>query len=94
MIKKGKMILATACYLAGVFASIYVGGWLMLIVPIQELMSAFSAETITWNFVVVCILKILFSTTFAGLVWCIGYIGYNYFRGTDDPDWESMDKEL
>jgi hypothetical protein len=32
----------------------------------------------------------MLSTTFAGLVWCIGYIGYNYFGAQDDPDWEIL----
>ena len=39
------------------------------------------------------IVKILFSTTMAGLIWCIGYIAYNHFKGTQDPDWETMEKE-
>ena len=29
----------------------------------------------------------------AGLIWCIGYIAYNHFKGTQDPDWETMEKE-
>ena len=41
----------------------------------------------------VCVVKILFSTTMAGLIWCIGYIAYNHFKGTQDPDWETMEKE-
>ena len=38
------------------------------------------------------IIKIAFSTTFGGLVWCIGYIGYNHFKGTEDPDWEAIEE--
>ena len=37
------------------------------------------------------IIKIAFSTTFAGLVWCIGYIGYNFFKGNEDPDWAAIE---
>ena len=39
----------------------------------------------------VIIIKIAFSTTFAGLVWCIGYIGYNFFKGNEDPDWAAIE---
>lgn len=39
----------------------------------------------------VIIIKIAFSTTFAGLVWCIGYIGYNFFKGDEDPDWAAIE---
>lgn len=85
--KKIQMLLANLCYVIGVFASIYVGGWLMLILPIQEVLMAFDKGTLTFAMLAVNILKIALSTTFAGFVWTIGYIGYNYFRGTDDPDW-------
>ena len=27
------------------------------------------------------------------MIWCIGYIAYNHFKGTQDPDWEAMEKE-
>jgi hypothetical protein len=40
--------------------------------------------------VFLCGVKILLSTTFAGLVWCIGYIGCNYFKGEEDPDWGEL----
>ena len=36
------------------------------------------------------VVKILFSTTLTGLIWCIGYIGYNHFKGTEDPDWDKL----
>ena len=32
-------------------------------------------------------------TTLAGLIWCIGYIGYNHFKGTEDPDWEVLEEQ-
>lgn len=83
MKEKWNMLLAMICYAAGVFASIYVGAWLMLIKPIHELFTAFSADSLTFSFLVVCIVKIAFSSTFAGLVWCIGYIGYNHFKGRE-----------
>ena len=34
--------------------------------------------------------KMIVSTTVAGLIWCIGYIAYNHFKGTEDPDWDEL----
>lgn len=84
MKEKWKMLMAIICYAAGVSASIYVGAWLMLLQPIHEVMTAFSEDSLTFAFLAVRIIKIVFSTTFAGLVWCIGYIGYNHFKGRND----------
>lgn len=93
MKKKTKMILGVLCYCLGVFFSIYVGGWLLLLKPINDLLTAYSMSTITLPLLVKCIIKIAFSTTFGGLVWCIGYIGYNYFKGTEDPDWRALEEK-
>ena len=27
-------------------------------------------------------------------MWCIGYIGYNFFRGTEDPDWNTIEEKF
>lgn len=86
--KRLRMLLANICYVAGVFASVYVGGWLMLIVPVGELFSALREGELTVTMLGADIIKIALSTTFAGLVWTIGYIGYNHFRGTEDPKWD------
>ena len=93
MKKKWAGILAICCYVAGIVASLYVGAWLMLLQPIHDLITAFGTESLTLPFLLVSILKIALSTTFAGLVWCIGYIGYNYFRGNEDPDWEALNNK-
>lgn len=64
----------------------------MLIKPIHMLMDAFSNDSLTLTLLLKSIIKIAFSTTFAGLVWCIGYIGYNHFKGTEDPDWAAIEE--
>ena len=92
MKKKWSMVLGVICYTLGIFCSIYVGGWLMLIKPIRGLLLAYTMKTLTFRFLVTSIIKIAFSTTFGGLVWCIGYIGYNFFRGTEDPDWNAIEE--
>jgi hypothetical protein len=94
MKKKMQMVAAGICYLLGIAASLYVGGWLMIACPIRVLYRAYLAQAITIRLLVGCIVKILLSTTMSGLVWCMGYIGYNYFKGTEDPEWETETEEI
>ena len=93
MKKKWRMTLGVLCYAMGIFCTLYVGGWLMLIVPINELIIAFQDKSLTFTMLIFDIVKIALSATFGGFVWCIGYIGYNHFKGTEDPDWEALEKK-
>ena len=65
----------------------------MIVLPLHTLAVSFLAGDLNITLLAVCVVKILFSTTMAGLIWCIGYIAYNHFKGTQDPDWETMEKE-
>ena len=47
MKKKCNAMLGAFCYAAGVFCALYVGGWLMLLVPIKTLLAAFSASALS-----------------------------------------------
>lgn len=93
MKKKWNLLLGIICYTLGVFLTIYIGGWVMLIQPIRLLLTAFSAKTLTFRMLVNCIIKIALSTTVGGFLWCLGYIGFNHFRGTEEPDWEKLEKK-
>lgn len=93
MKKKWGSIIGVFCNTVGVFCALYVGGYLMLIKPIHTLMNAFSSGTLTFTMLIWNIVIIALSTTFAGFVWCIGYILYNFFKGTDDPDWEAIEQK-
>ena len=93
MKKKWNLLLGIICYTLGVFLTIYIGGWVMLIKPIRLLLTAFSAKTLTFTMLVNCIIKIALSTTVGGFLWCLGYIGFNHFRGTEEPDWENLEKK-
>lgn len=86
------MLCAIICYAIGVICSVYFGLWKMLVHPIMIIVAAVSAGTLTFNLLIACEIKILFSTTLTGLIWCIGYIGYNYFKGTEDPDWDKLNQ--
>lgn len=93
MRKKFQMLAALICYILGVVGAFYVGGWLMLVQPLQTLYISFVNRTLTLPLILVCGIKILLSATMAGLVWCIGYIGCNHFKGTEDPDWEALEQK-
>ena len=86
-------LLGFVCYTIGVIAAAYYGLWKMLVLPLHTLAVSFLAGDLNITLLAVCVVKILFSTTMAGLIWCIGYIAYNHFKGTQDPDWETMKKE-
>jgi hypothetical protein len=89
-----QMLLGGACYVLGLAAAIYIGGVLMLLEPIEVLYHAYCIGTLTLMLVVVNGIKILLSTTIGGFVWCLGYIGYNHFKGTEDPDWDEINARI
>ena len=93
MKKRVSTILAVTCYVLGVVASLYVGCWKMIYLPLRDLYEAFGTGAFRFSLVVSCGIKLLLSTTLAGSVWCVGYIGYNYFIGTDDPDWDALEEK-
>ena len=76
MKKKCNKLLGLLCYALGILAALYVGGYLMLIKPIHVIIMAFGNDMLTLPLLLKSIIKIAFSTTFAGLVWCIGYITF------------------
>ena len=93
MKRKVSNILAACCLILGSFFAIYVGGWVLLIKPIHTLITSFSKGSLDMNILIWSIIKIAFSMTFAGFVWCVGYVGYNHFIGSEDPDWEAIERE-
>lgn len=93
MKKRICMALAFLCYALGVLAALYVGFWGMICMPLQDLYNAFVSGDVSLFLIAACAVKILFSTTLAGMVWCIGYIGFNHFKGTKDPDWDALEEQ-
>lgn len=84
------MVIGFCCYVAGIIGSAYYGIWKMLCMPLWQMVAAVMAGEFTLTLFLVCGIKILFSTTLTGLIWSIGYIGYNYFKGDEDPDWDAI----
>lgn len=69
-----KVMAGGMCSLICTFLAIYVGGWLMILEPLKDAVTAFSLGTLTRKMVVTTVLKWLFSLTIAGAIWCAGYI--------------------
>lgn len=93
MKRKLSRIMAILCYGMGIFLSVYVGGWIMLIRPLCLLISVISQGQCTFGIFASCAVKILLSATMSGLLWCVGYIGFNHFKGKEEPDWEALEEE-
>ncbi len=88
MKKRFSGILAVLCYVLGILASFYIGIWLMLIMPIRTLISAYLAGELGWFIIVTCLIRILLSITIAGFIWCVGYYGYTRFGSKEKKEWE------
>ncbi len=91
--KRVKMLMAFICYAVGVIASLYVGGWMMLIQPVHDLYVAYRQGALDVLLITVSVVKILLSSTVAGFVWCLGYIMYNRFRDSAKGDPEDGAKQ-
>ena len=81
-----KFFLAVVVYLIGLAASIYVGGWVMLIQPIRGTITAYTLGTLTLRQLVINVIKCISSLTVAGLIWCIGYIASNHVYDSRDEE--------
>lgn len=62
------------CSLIGTVVALYVGGWMMLLFPLKETVSAMFLGTLTKKMVVCNAIKCLCSLTVLGAIWCCGYI--------------------
>lgn len=64
--------------------AIYIGGWLMLLVPLKQTLEAFFAGMLTRQMLFATALKCAFSLTTGGAVWCAGYIISRKIIGYED----------
>lgn len=79
-----RIIISVAVYFFGFAASVYVGGWIMLLKPIQGTIAAYTLGTLTLSQLIVTIIKCIFSLTAAGFIWCVGYIVSNHIYDSRD----------
>lgn len=79
-----RIILAVLVYGIGLVASVYVGGWVMIIKPVKGAIVAHAMGTLTFYQLVITILKCICSTTVAGFIWILGYIASNHVFDSRD----------
>ncbi|MDE6904311.1 MAG: hypothetical protein K2P76_05165 [Lachnospiraceae bacterium] len=73
-----RLFLAVVVYAIGLLASIYIGGWVMIIKPVKGAIAAHALGTLTFYQLVVTVVKCFCSTTVAGFIWVLGYIASNH----------------
>lgn len=81
-----RMLLSAAVYGFGLLASIYIGGWVMILEPIKSTITAYTLGTLTLQRLIIAIVKCFCSLTVAGLIWCMGYIASNYIYDSRDDE--------
>lgn len=79
-------------FVMGYVVAFYIGLYLMLIAQIIKIARLLYLRKLTVSIFLISSAKILLSTTVNGGIWCIGYIGYNHFKGTKDPDYEKLEE--
>ena len=84
LIENAHLYLRVFIRLIASLVAIYVGGWLMLVQPVIGIYHAVCAGTLKAAFLIRSLIKILFSTTVFGAIWCAGYIAAGYFRTYDE----------
>ena len=74
-------------YLLGTFLALYIGGWLMMVHPLQDIYEGWCEGVLSVRRVVVDAIKCLFAGTVGGTLWSVGYIVGNCFREYDEDGW-------
>lgn len=80
MKKNVRKIIAVLLGLLGTILAIYIGGYWLFIRPVRYLYVGFLAGTLTKKSLIICIIKILLSSTAGGGIWCAFDIFAGHFR--------------
>lgn len=62
----------------------YVGGWLMFVKPISDVLCAYNAGTASGILILVSILKCIFAPVVASVILGVGAVVANYIYCTED----------
>ncbi len=85
--KKGiKKVLSWFFYIMGWVVGIFVGGFLLFIQPVYQLITSLIAGNLTIMMLVICIVKIFVASTVGGAIWCVFDIIAGLFREIDKND--------
>lgn len=76
-----KNIIAIIIIWLGCVLALYVGGWLMFIKPIIDVILAFQAGIVTGSMIALAIIKILFASIVGGIIAYIGFIIAAFIAG-------------
>lgn len=79
-----RLIIAVVIYTIGFLASIYVGGWIMILKPVKGALASYFVGTLTFHQLFITLIKCLCSTTVAGFIWIVGYIASNHVYDSRD----------
>lgn len=79
-----KLMAGGMCSLIGTILAIYVGGWLMILVPIKETFTAFLLGELTKKLIILSTLKCALSLTTGSAIWCGGYVLKNKIIGYEE----------
>lgn len=69
-----RLMAGGAFSLLGTLLAIYIGGWIMILKPIQGTVGAFMTGGLTVSDVVGTLVKVVCAMPVAGAIWCCGYI--------------------
>lgn len=81
MTKKVRFALAWATKIFGTCLALFIGVYVLLIIPIMELVNSLAAGTLTKTLLLVCILKVFFASTVGGFIWCLFDIISSHIKG-------------
>ncbi|MCR4674662.1 MAG: hypothetical protein K5675_06610 [Lachnospiraceae bacterium] len=72
--------------LGGTLLALYVGGYWLLIRPLQNLYAGYMEHAITWNLLLNSFIRIFVSATVFGSIWCIFDILAGFFRDDEEEN--------
>ncbi len=75
-----KTAAAMVCSLFGILGWCYVGAYMILTKPVRGLFDAFFAGEFTVGTILLALIEMFLYLSLAGAVWCIGYMGSDYFK--------------
>lgn len=78
-----RTLAAIACYILGVLGWIYFGAWMILTKPVKGLILAHLAGQLSIGKLLIAAVQGFCYLSFAGAVWCVGYILSNRFKRTE-----------
>ena len=79
-----RIILSAVIYLLGLAVAVYIGGWVMLLKPVKQMIAAYTLGTLSLPQLIIAVIKCISSMTVAGLIWCLGYIASNHIFDSRD----------